>query len=264
MANEFSRTELLIGAEGLARLEASTVAVIGLGGVGSWAAEALARAGVGGLVLVDDDSVCATNTNRQLIAARSTIGKPKVEAMRDRVLDINPRIRVEALRATYGAETAGGILLPGLAYVIDAIDSLAAKLDLIARATAAGLPIVSAMGAGNKLDPTRIEVADISETAICPLARAMRKELRKLGIERLKVVYSREPPIEVADSGNPCRGDCQYAGACPGLDASWSAPRPAPGSLSFVTPVFGFVAASVAVRDIVGNVTRPSPCPTSP
>jgi tRNA A37 threonylcarbamoyladenosine dehydratase len=253
MPNEFSRTELLIGAEGLAKLEASSVAVIGLGGVGSWAAEALARAGLGGLVLVDDDSVCATNVNRQLIAARSTIGKPKVEAMRDRVLDINPRIRVEAMRLRYRARTAGAILRPDLSYVVDAIDSLESKLDLIVRSKAAGIPVISSMGAGNKLDPTRVESADISETAVCPLARAMRKELRRLGVDKLKVVYSREPPIEVPESGNPCLGDCAYADDCPRIDRSWSAPRPAPGSVSFVTPVFGFVIAAEVVGDLISG-----------
>ena len=240
----FARTELLIGEAGLAALEESTVAVIGLGGVGSWAAEALARAGVGGLLLVDHDCVCATNINRQLVAATSTIGRPKVEVMRERVLDINPAIRVEALREYYSASTAASILRPGLSYIVDAIDALESKVDLVVRATQAGIPLVSAMGAGNKFDPTRIEVADISRTSICPLARALRKELRRRGVEHLTVVFSREPPREVVGAENPCLGDC----SCPRKNTSWSAPRSAPGSLSFVPAAFGLVAASVVVR----------------
>jgi tRNA threonylcarbamoyladenosine dehydratase len=252
MSNPFARTELLIGEAGLAALEASTVAVIGLGGVGSWAAEALARAGVGGLVLVDHDCVCVTNINRQLVAATSTIGRPKAEVMRDRVLDINPRIRVEALQQYYNSLSAELILRPGLSYVVDAIDSLDSKIDLVLRAKEAGIPIVSAMGAGNKLDPTRLEVADISETSVCPLARALRKELRKRGVEHLTVVFSREVPLEVDGAGNPCLDDC----SCPKANRSWSALRAAPGSLSFLPSVMGFVAASVVVRALVAGRTR--------
>jgi tRNA A37 threonylcarbamoyladenosine dehydratase len=247
MLDSFSRTELLIGAEGLARLEASTVAVIGIGGVGSYAAEALARSGVGGLVLVDDDCVCVTNINRQVVALRSTVGKPKVEVMKERVLDINPRIRIEALQLYYGPETAEGILRPGLSYVVDAIDTVSSKLDLVVRAKAAGIPVVSAMGAGNKLDPTRLEVADISATSICPLARVMRKELRKRGIESLKVVYSREPPIEVDEAANPCRQSC----VCPKKDRTCALRRSVPGSISFVPPVAGFIIAAEVVRDLL-------------
>ena len=251
MSNAFSRTELLMGAEKMARLEASTVAVIGLGGVGSWAAEALARAGVGGLVLVDHDSVCVTNINRQLVATHGTIGKPKAEVMRDRALDINPKIRVEALHQHYGPDTATGILQPGLSQVVDAIDSVQAKLDLIVRAGEAGIPIVSSMGAGNKLDPTRIEVADISGTSICPLARVMRRELRARGVEHLKVVYSKEIPLEVEAAGNPCLDGCGYD--CPKRDSSWSSPRPAPGSISYVTAVFGFIIAAEVVKDLLAQ-----------
>jgi tRNA A37 threonylcarbamoyladenosine dehydratase len=246
MLNAFSRTELLIGAEGLARLESSTVAVIGLGGVGSWAAEALARSGVGGLVLVDDDCVCVTNINRQLLALTSTVGKPKVEVMRDRALDINPRIRAEALQCFYNADSAEDILRPGLSYVVDAIDTVSSKLDLVQSCKAAEIPVISAMGAGNKLDPSRLEVADISETSICPLARVMRKELRLRGIERLKVVYSREIPLDVDEAENPCLHDC----VCPKMDRSWSARRSVPGSVSFVTPVFGFIIAAEGVKDL--------------
>jgi len=249
MLDSFSRIELLIGAEGLARLEASTVAVIGIGGVGSYAAEALARSGIGGLVLVDDDCVCVTNINRQAVALRSTVGKPKVDVMRERVLDINPSIRVEALRLYYGADSAEGILRPGLSYIVDAIDTVSSKIDLIVRAKAAGIPIVSAMGAGNKLDPTRLEVADISATSICPLARVMRRELRKRGIDSLKVVYSREPPLEVNEAANPCRLEC----VCPGKGRTCASRRSVPGSVPFVPPVAGFIIAAEVVRDLLAS-----------
>ena len=251
MSDAFSRTGLVIGAEGLARLEACTVAVVGLGGVGSWAAEALARAGVGGLVLVDNDSVCVTNIHRQLVASVSTVGRPKAEVMRGRALDINPRIRVQALHLRYGPDSAGEVLRPGVSYVVDAIDSVQAKLDLVVRAGEAGIPVISSMGAGNKLDPTRVEVADISGTSICPLARAMRKELRLRGVERLKVVFSCEVPVEVAESANPCLGGCDFD--CPKRDLSWSAPRAAPGSVSFVPPVFGFVIAAEVIKDLLAR-----------
>lgn len=249
MPNAFSRTALLIGTEGLAKLRASTVAVLGLGGVGSYAAEALARAGVGGLVLVDDDRVCATNINRQLVASRSTVGRLKAEVMRERVLDINPAAKVEAVKKFYKAETAQEILPPGLSYVVDAIDFVASKLDLIVRCKAAGTPVISSMGAGNKLDPKRIEVADISETAICPLARVVRKELRALGVKNHKVVYSREIPLEVEEAANPCLGCPERE--CPKRDESWSAPRSVPGSISFVPPVMGFILAAEVVRDLL-------------
>jgi len=223
MSDAFSRTALLIGADGLARLEASTVAVIGIGGVGSFAVEALARSGLGGLVLVDDDSVCATNINRQVPALHSTVGRPKVEVMLERVLDINPRIRVEALKLRYDADSGEGILRPGLSYVVDAIDTVSSKIDLIVRARRAGIPIISSMGAGNKLDPTRLEVADISATSICPLARVIRKELRKRGIESLKVVYSRETPARLSP----------------------------PGSVAFVPSAAGLIIAAEVVRDLL-------------
>lgn len=256
MPNAFSRTELIIGKEGAARLASSTVAVVGVGGVGSWAAEALARAGIGGLVVVDHDLVCETNINRQSIALRSTVGRPKVEALRDRLLDINPDMRVEAIRSFYGPDTADGILRPGLAYVIDAIDTVSAKLDLIERAAALGIPIVSSMGAGNKLDPTRVEVADISDTLNCPLARVIRKRLRRRGIRHLRVVYSSELPRaiqEAHDSPGQANG-CPEDGP---VGAGGAARRSTPGSMSFVTPVFGFVAASVAIRDILGGALAP-------
>jgi tRNA threonylcarbamoyladenosine dehydratase len=258
MPDPFSRTRLLIGAEALARLEASTVAVLGLGGVGSYAAEALARSGVGSLILVDDDSVCVTNINRQLIASSSTVGRPKAEVMRERALDINPRIRIEAIQGFFGPESADGILRPGLSYIVDAIDTVSSKIDLVVRAKAAGIPIISSMGAGNKLDPTKVEIADISKTSICPLARVMRKELRKRGIERLDVVFSREIPLEAGEAEPGCPEDCH----CPGKYRAnaRTVRRSSPGSVAFVTSAFGMAAASVVVRALA---TPPSRSPSA-
>jgi len=254
MLDAFSRTELLIGAEGLARLQASTVAVIGLGGVGGWAAEALARAGVGGFFLVDDDSVCLTNINRQVIALRSTVGRPKVEVMAERILAINPDARVERHEERFGPDSAERLLRPGLAYVVDAIDTVSAKIELVVRAKALGIPIVSAMGAGNKLDPTRFEVADIAQTSVCPLARVMRRELKKRGVDSLTVVYSREPPLVADGTEAP-----ETPGGAPGGSGAARADRgrrSVPGSISFVPPVAGLIAASVVVRDLVADFPK--------
>lgn len=253
MLDSFSRTQLLIGAESLAKLQASTVAVFGIGGVGSWAVEALARCGVGGFVLVDDDAVCVTNINRQIIALRDTVGRPKVEVMKERVLAINPDARVEAFQEYYSAETAGHFFPEGagpaaISYVVDAIDTVSSKIDLIMRAQAAGIPIMSAMGAGNKLDPTRFEVADIYKTSVCPLARVMRYELRRRGVKSLKVVYSREVPRKIDEATNPCRLGC----VCPKMDRTCLGRRSVPASISFVPPVAGFIIAAEVVKDLIG------------
>jgi tRNA A37 threonylcarbamoyladenosine dehydratase len=247
MQGPFARTELLVGAEAMAKLESSAVAVFGLGGVGSYAVEGLARAGIGRLLLVDYDSVSITNINRQLPALHSSIGRPKAELLRERVLDINPRARVEALIERYEPGRAERFFGLGFDYVVDAIDSVSCKIDLIVSAKAAGLPIVSSMGAGNKLDPSRVEVADIFRTAICPLARVMRKELRKLGVEDLDVVYSREIPLDAGESADPgLYGERGDEGIARGVR------RQVPGSISFVPPVFGFVLAGVVVRGLMG------------
>jgi tRNA A37 threonylcarbamoyladenosine dehydratase len=249
MLDAFSRSELLLGREAMDRLAAATVAVFGIGGVGSWAAEALARSGVGGFRLVDDDAVCLTNINRQLIALRSTVGRPKVEVMKERILAINPEARVEALQSFYAESNAALFFAPGLSYVVDAIDTVSSKIDLIVRAQGLGIPIMSAMGAGNKLDPTRLEVADIYATSVCPLARVMRRELRKRGVAALKVVYSREEPIKVVEADNPCRQHC----ICPKKDRTCAGRRSVPGSVATVPPVAGFIIASEVVKDIVSR-----------
>jgi tRNA threonylcarbamoyladenosine dehydratase len=255
MLDSFSRTQLLIGDEALARLQASTVAVFGIGGVGSWTVEALARSGVGGFILVDDDAVCITNINRQIIALRDTVGRPKVEVMKERILAINPDARVEAFQEYYKAETAGHFFAsgedgsgPSISYIVDAIDTVSSKIDLVLRAQAAGIPIMSAMGAGNKLDPTRFEVADIYKTSVCPLARVMRYELRRRGVKHLKVVYSKETPRKIDEATNPCRLGC----VCPKKDRTCLGRRSVPASISFVPPAAGLIIASEVVKDLIG------------
>ncbi len=250
MPDQFSRSQLLLGAEAMEKLKAATVAVFGVGGVGSYAVEALARGGIGGISLFDDDRVCLTNLNRQLIAMRETVGKPKVEAMRDRILSINPDCRVELHPCFYTPANADEFDLSGYSYVVDAVDTVSAKLELISRCKKAGVPVISCMGAGNKLDPTKFEVADIYKTSVCPLARVMRHECRARGIDSLKVVYSKEPPLEpIDDSTVSCRSHC----VCPpGTRRKCAARRAIPGSVSFVPPVAGFILAGEVIKDLAG------------
>ncbi|SHI17841.1 tRNA A37 threonylcarbamoyladenosine dehydratase [Sporobacter termitidis DSM 10068] len=250
MLNEFSRTQLLIGKEGMERLKNATVAVFGIGGVGTFTAEALARSGVGGLVLVDDDRVCLTNINRQLIATHRTVGKKKVEVMKERILDINPHCQVETRESFYSAETAADFELTLYDYVVDAIDTVSSKLVLIEEAAFAGVPIISCMGAGNKLDPTMLEVADIYETSVCPLARVMRKELRARGVKALKVVYSKEEVITPLEDEEL---SCKYNCVCPpGTTRKCTVRRQVPGSTSFVPSVAGLILAAEVVKDLTG------------
>lgn len=227
MSERNERTERVLGKEGVARLGAAHVAVFGVGGVGGFAVEALARAGVGELTLVDSDTVAESNINRQIIALHSTVGRAKVEVMRERILDINPEARVHTHEVFFSEETKERFDFSSYDYVIDAIDSLASKIELISLATEKGTPIISAMGAGNKLDPTAFLVSDISKTTVCPLARAVRLSLRKRGINHLKCVYSREEPN--TDDG---------------------ALRGAPGSVSFVPSAMGLILAGEAIKDI--------------
>ena len=251
MLSEFSRAQLLLGANAMQVLSCARVAIFGIGGVGSFAAEAIARAGVGAIDVFDDDKVCLTNINRQLIALHSTIGKQKVAVMQERILDINPRCLVAAHACFYSAETADSVYLSVYDYIIDAIDTVSCKLLLIERATAAGVPIISCMGAGNKLDPTRLEVADIYKTSICPLARVMRKELKTRGIPHLKVVYSREEAIKPQDDLSI---RCKTACVCPpGTKRSCTARRQVPGSVSFVPPVAGYILAGEAIKDMIAK-----------
>lgn len=243
MSDIFSREELLIGHEGVSLLATKTVAVFGIGGVGSFAAEALARAGIGTLVLVDNDTVSVSNKNRQLIALDSTVGLAKTDVMRARIRDINPGANVVTHRLFFGAETLGEIDFTRLDYIVDAIDTVSSKLLLIEQAAAHRVPIISCMGTGNKLDPTRFEVTDIYKTSVCPLARVMRHELKKRGIESLDVVYSREEPKKTI------RGAPE---STPPETAATTRTKSVPGSISFVPPVAGFIAASVVVRALLG------------
>ncbi len=250
MIDQFSRTELLIGKEGIARLQNAKVAVFGVGGVGGYAVEALVRSGVGSFVLVDDDRICLTNLNRQIIATRKTIGKYKVDVMKERILDINPKAHVETYQCFFLPENAQDFDFSQYSYVIDAVDTVTAKLEIITRAQQEGVPVISCMGAGNKLDPTQFQVADIYETTICPLARVMRRECRKRGIEHLKVVYSTEKAIRpLEDAAISCRTSC----VCPpGTARKCTERRDIPGSVSFVPSVAGLILAGEVIRDLAG------------
>lgn len=236
MLNEFSRTRMLLGDVAMARLAAARVAVFGVGGVGGYVVEALARSGVGALELIDDDTVSLTNINRQIIALHSTVGMPKVDAARARVLDICPQTQVIAHRAFFTPETAAQFDFTQYSYVVDAIDTVSGKIELAVRAHAAGVPILSCMGAGNKLDPTAFEVTDISKTSVDPLARVMRRELRRRGIEHLTVVYSKEPACTPLPD--------------PDVEAEKGKRRSVPASNAFVPAVAGLIAASKVIRDL--------------
>ena len=231
--NIFSRAELLLGEEALHKLRSARVALFGIGGVGSFAAEALARGGVGHITLVDGDTVSITNINRQLIALHSTVGKEKTAVMAERIADISPETEVETYPGVYGAENRDLLDFSTYDYVIDAIDTVTSKLILIEEAKKAGVPVISCMGTGNKFHPERFEVTDISKTSVCPLAKVMRKELKVRGIKNVKVVYSKEEPQKPAES--PETGKRQI-----------------PGSLSFVPPVAGLLLAGEVIRHIAG------------
>jgi tRNA A37 threonylcarbamoyladenosine dehydratase len=249
MENQLVRTEMLIGAEGLAKLRRARVAVFGLGGVGGYVVEALARSGVGTLDLIDNDRIALSNLNRQILALRSTLGLPKVEATAARVRDIDPDITVNTYQTFYLPETRDQFDFRAYDYVVDCIDTVTGKLDLVLQCRAAGTPIVCAMGTGNKLDPTRLEVADLSETSVCPLARILRKELRRRGVEHVKVVYSKEEPTEPLFQPEP------EAGPSEGPEAYGNKRRSVPGSSAFVPPAAGLILASVVVRDLL-NPTK--------
>lgn len=250
MLNQFSRTELLLGKEGMVRLSRARVAVFGIGGVGGYAVEALARSGVGALDLIDDDKICLTNLNRQIFATHSTIGQYKVDVAKARILDINPNAQVTTYRTFYLPDTADQFDFTQYDYIIDAIDTVTGKLMLAERAQAAGTPIISCMGAGNKLDPTAFEVTDITKTSMCPLARIMRRELKKRGVAHLKVVYSQEQALTPReDDSINCRTHC----VCPPDTArKCTQRRQVPGSTAFVPSVAGLIAAGEVIRDLTG------------
>lgn len=244
MLDQFSRTELLLGREGMERLARARVAVFGLGGVGGYVVEALARSGVGALDLVDSDRLSLTNLNRQLLATHETLGRYKADVARERVLDINPEAAVKVWKVFYGPDTAGDFDFTQYTYVVDAIDTVTGKLALIEQARTAGTRIISCMGAGNKLDPAAFRVADIYETSVCPLARVMRKELKRRGIRRLKVVYSQEPPHEPE-------------GALYQESLEEEVRRQVPGSSAFVPAAAGLILAGEVVRDLALGEGQP-------
>lgn len=227
MSERFSRTELILGSEAMDRLRSAHVAVFGIGGVGGYVTEALARSGVGHFDLIDNDRVCLSNINRQIIAAEDTLDKYKVDVMKERILSINPDAEVNVYKCFYLPENSGQFDFTRYSYVADAIDTVTAKIELVLQAQKAGVPIISSMGTGNKLDPTRFEIADIYETSVCPLAKVMRRELRQRGVERLKVLYSKEEPIK------------------------FTVGRSVPGSVSFVPPAAGLIIAAEIVKDII-------------
>jgi tRNA A37 threonylcarbamoyladenosine dehydratase len=228
MENQFCRTELLIGASGLKKLHEASVAVFGLGGVGSYTVEALARAGVGRMILIDHDTVALSNLNRQLIATHDTIGRAKVEVARERILAINPSAQVEVYQEMFLPGSRSGIINHELSYVVDAVDNVTAKIELVIQTQAINIPLISAMGTGNKLDPTQFEVADIYATSVCPLCRVMRRELKRRDVKQLKVVYSREEPQRK-----------------PGQEY--------PASISFVPPVAGLILAGEVIKSLIND-----------
>ena len=243
MLNQFSRTELLIGKEGIKKLKNAKVAIFGIGGVGSFVVEGLVRAGIGNFILVDDDKICSTNLNRQIIATRKTVGKPKVEVAKERILEINPDVNIEIYQEFFMPDSKG-ILDENISYIVDAVDTVTAKIELVIRANKLGIPIISSMGTGNKLDPTRFEVTDIYKTSICPLAKVMRKELRARGINGLKVVYSKEEPIKPDKIEN---NSCKTGH----IENKENFRKQVPGSISFVPSVAGLIIAGEVIKDII-------------
>lgn len=248
MLNQFSRTELLVGKDGMDKLSKSHIAVFGIGGVGGYVVEALVRSGVSKFDIIDDDMVCLTNLNRQIIATRDTVGKYKVDVMKERILSINPNAEVNTFKCFYMPENADDFDFSKYDYIVDAIDTVTAKLELIVRAKKLNIPIISSMGAGNKLNPAEFEVADIYSTSVCPLAKVMRHELRKREIKSLKVVYSKEKPIRpIEDMSISCRTHC----ICPkGTKHKCTERRDIPGSVAFVPSVVGLIIASEIFKDI--------------
>lgn len=249
MLNQFSRTQLLLGEEGMERLSKARVAVFGIGGVGGYVCEALVRSGVGHFDLIDDDKVCLTNINRQIIATRKTVGKYKTEVMKERMLDINPKVEIHVHNCFFLPENADDFAFHEYDYVVDAVDTVTAKLELVMKCKEVNVPIISSMGAGNKLDASAFQVADIYKTKVCPLAKVMRRELKKRGVKKLKVVYSEEQPTRpIEDMSISCRTNC----ICPpGAAHKCTERRDIPGSVAFVPSVAGLIIAGEVVKDLI-------------
>ncbi|MDY5701752.1 MAG: tRNA threonylcarbamoyladenosine dehydratase [Lachnospiraceae bacterium] len=251
MLNQFSRTELVLGKEAMKTLQKSRVAVFGVGGVGGYAVEALVRSGVGAIDLIDDDKVCLTNLNRQIIATRKTVGKDKVEVMKERILEINPEATVKTYKCFFLPENAEQFPFEEFDYIIDAVDTVTAKIELVMKARENHVPIISCMGAGNKLDGSLFKVADLYKTKVCPLAKVMRRELKKRGIKKLKVVYSEEQPMKpLEDMSISCRTHC----VCPpGAERKCTQRRAIPGSTAFVPAIAGLLMGGEVIQDLVKN-----------
>lgn len=249
MLTQFSRTELLFGKEAMDKLAGSKVAVFGIGGVGGYVCEALVRSGVGAFDLIDDDKVCLTNLNRQIIATMSTVGKYKTDVMKDRMLDINPKVDVEVHKCFFLPENADDFPWDSYDYVVDAVDTVTAKIALVMKCKEKNIPIISSMGAGNKLDGSQFKVADIYKTKVCPLAKVMRRELKKRGVKKLKVVYSEEIPTRpIEDMAISCRNNC----ICPpGAEHKCTERRDIPGSVAFVPSVAGLIIAGEVAKDLI-------------
>lgn len=247
MSEQFSRTELLLGKEAMEALKKARVAVFGIGGVGGYTVEALARSGIGTFDLIDNDRVCLSNLNRQIIATRRTIGQYKVDVMKERILDINPEAVVYTHRCFYLSGKKEDFCFSDYTYVVDAVDTVTAKIELVLQAQEAGVPIISCMGAGNKLDPVMFQVEDIYKTSMCPLAKVMRKELRARGVKKLKVVYSKEPAMTPAESFCEEEELCQKD-----MERTKNGKRTAPGSTAFVPSVAGLIMAGEVIKDIGG------------
>ena len=247
--DQFARTQLLLGVDAMNKLKNSRVAVFGVGGVGGYSVEAQARSGVGAVDLIDDDKVCLTNINRQIIADVKTIGKYKVDVARDRILSINPRCKVTTYQCFYLPQNAKDFDFSQYDYVIDAVDTVTAKINLVMQANENGVPVISSMGAGNKLDPTAFVVSDIYKTDVCPLAKVMRRELKKRNIKKLKVVYSKEKPlVPIEDESISCRSHC----VCPpGAERKCTDRRTIPGSVAFVPSVVGLIIAGEVIKDLI-------------
>ncbi len=253
MSDQFSRTKLLIGKDGVDALMRARVAIFGIGGVGGYAVEALARSGVGSFVLVDNDTVCLSNLNRQIIATHQTIGQYKVDVMRDRILTINPAAQVEVRKCFYLPENAQEFDFSEYSYVIDAVDTVTAKIEIILQAQKCGTPVISSMGAGNKLDPTKFQVADIYKTSVCPLAKVMRHECKKHGIKKLRVVYSTEAPVSPMESEKLY--DPTSDSPSPNTKSANTGRRATPGSIAFVPSVAGLILAGEVVKDLTHPCT---------
>ena len=250
MLNQFSRTQLLLGEDAMKKLADMRVAVFGIGGVGGYVCEALVRSGIGHFDLIDDDKVCLTNINRQIIATRKTIGKYKVDVMKERMLDINPEVEVNVHKCFFLPENADEFPFAEYDYVVDAVDTVTAEIELVMKSQKEGVPIMSSMGAGNKLDASAFRVADIYKTQMCPLAKVMRRELKKRGVKKLKVVYSEEKPTRpIEDMSISCRTDC----ICPpGAEHKCTERRDIPGSVAFVPSVAGLIIAGEVIKDLTG------------